>query len=213
MDANNLNSGIKHINDRIRKSLPKDKKSVFDLQEHLQGIHGLSQVEGQKNLNTLSNFFAKRMGDMVEKMQKASFAQLKADKARLENLHGMAKDTLQGSEQGRGVFQQYQVLVHKLDEELTRRKQLTFKLGDFLKKNSIDAISITAALTSRNPVIGLGIKYILERRKASKEEADSQRRLSITDSLAYRDLLQRQKSQLLKGIKPVKPPKATETPA
>ena len=52
-----------------------------------------------------------------------------------------------------------------MNDELKSRQQLGNKIGSFLKRNQIDAISITAALTTRNPVIGLGIKYLLEQRK------------------------------------------------
>jgi hypothetical protein len=190
------NNSIAALTDRIRKSLNGVDLAYFDIQERMDRVKKLSKVEGQTELNKLSDFLNKKIDDIAGDIKEASISSLRANKERLENLHGIAKDTLDGSKQGMGVYAQYQILVKKLDEEIKTRKKVVFRMEDFLKKNGIDTISVVSALTTRNPLVGLGIKYVLERRKAAKEKEAYEKSLDTKDSIAYRDLLIKQRDSI-----------------
>jgi hypothetical protein len=198
--VNQVNVSIAALTDRIRKSLNGVDRAYFDIQERMSAIRQLSKVEGQTELNKLSDFLNKKIDDIAGDIKEASISSLRANKERLENLHGIAKDTLDGSQQGKGVYDQYQILVKKLDEEIQTRKKIVFRMEDFLKKNGIDTISVISALTTRNPMVGLAIKYVLERRKAAKEKEANEKSLDTKDSIAYRELLMKQRENLVKPV-------------
>ncbi len=200
-----LASGISAVTERIKRNLQDldssisgFEKSMLALQDQMKNLQMQGQVPGQGGANTLAEFFNKRFDDITKQIKDASVAQLKGNLKRLENLEGLAQDSLKGSVQGDSVYKQYQVLSTKLRDEISERKKIGVNVVQFLKKNNIDAISITAALTTRNPIIGLGIKYLLERRKASKDAERDQKKLTVIDSIAHKQLLQQQ----LKNQKP-----------
>lgn len=197
-DINDINVAIGNLTTKIRGSLSTVDRTYFDVQTKIKTIQGLSKVEGEIHKNELGSFFAKRIDEITNDIKKASLAQLRADKERLDNIKNIAKSSIDGTTQGKGVYDQYEVLNKKLEEEINSRKRLTFKMGAFLEKNGVDAISIVSALTTRNPIIGLGIKYILEKKKTDKEEEARKRAFALQDSFAYRDILTRQKIQLEK---------------
>ena len=164
-----LASGISAVTERIKRNLQDldssisgFEKSMLALQDQMKNLQMQGQVPGQGDANTLAEFFNKRFDDITKQIKDASVAQLKGNLKRLENLEGLAQDSLKGSVQGDSVYKQYQVLSTKLRDEISERKKIGVNVVQFLKKNNIDAISITAALTTRNPIIGLGIKYLLE---------------------------------------------------
>jgi GH24 family phage-related lysozyme (muramidase) len=208
LNTRQIDASISAITARIQKSLGNLEKtlghfevSMLDLQNNMKLSQISGKVPGQPGRNELGSFFDKRFEQIANSIKESSIFELKTNKKRLENLEGMAKETLGLSKQGQSVYEQYGLMANKLNEEIKSRSKLGHKIGDFLKRNEIDAISITAALTSRNPIIGLGIKYILEKRKESKEAAKKQEHQPLIDSLAYRDLLNRQKQR---NIKPKK---------
>lgn len=198
--VNQVNVSIAALTDRIRKSLNGVDRAYFDIRERMSAIRQLSNVDGQTELNKLSDFLNRKIDDIAGDIKEASISSLRANKERLENLHGIARDTLNGSQQGKGVYDQYQILVKKLDEEIKTRKKIVFRMEDFLKKNGIDTISVISALTTRNPLVGLAVKYVLERRKAAKEKEANERSLDTKDSIAYRELLMKQRDNLINPV-------------
>jgi lysozyme len=181
-----IDSAIANLSARIRHSLSNLDRKYSDIHTKLHAMRELSKVEGQRELNSSSDFFGKKFDEIADNIKEASLAQLQAKRNRAVNLVNMAAGSMRGTKQMRGVSEQYDLVLSKLDEEIRTRKNLALKLGDFLKRNSMDAISITAALTTRNPLIGLGIKYLLERRKAIKDMDRKSVGFELQDSIAYR---------------------------
>lgn len=196
-----IDASLNAVTARIRKSLDTMDRSYYDIQEKMRAIRELSKVDGQKGLNDAASFLGNRLDEIATDIKKASVNQLKNNKARLENLRGLADDSIKGTKQGAGVYDQYEILIKKLGQEIETRQKLGYRIGDFLNRQGINAISITAALTTRSPIVGLGIKYLLERNKAAKEADAEKRKASVLDSIAYRDLLRRQKEILEKPQK------------
>jgi len=190
-NVGNLQESISKLTESIRNSLPKNDKSLFDIKDRVKAAQTFSKIPGQDIQNKQAEFLEKKMEGILKSIRKDSIRTLKNKKEELDNIRSLAEKTLGGgTEQGRGIYEQYSLITKGLNNELKSRQQLGNKIAAFLKKNQIDAISITAALTTRNPIIGLGIKYILEQRKASKEAAQQEKHNSILDSIAYRNYLQ-----------------------
>jgi GH24 family phage-related lysozyme (muramidase) len=67
--------------------------------------------------------------------------------------------------------------------------------------------NIATELSNRSPLIGLGIKFIQQLSKTAREESEAKKRLDLADSLAYRDLLDREKTVIGKISKEKADPK------
>jgi GH24 family phage-related lysozyme (muramidase) len=207
VNVTKLDSDISKITEHIKKSLKGLDKSIFEVQAKMQAIRSMSKVSGDIHGNESADFFGKRIDEIAANIKRASVLQLKNNRTRLENLKNMAKETMGDSEQGAGVYKQYEVLVSKVDEELKNRKKLFFNFKDFMNRQGINTLSVVGALTAKSPIVGLGLKYILERRKASQEFDKKNERAGILDSIAYRDFLRKQREKIGKPVNDLKPPR------
>lgn len=196
-DVDKINQSIQALTDRIRGSLNAVDKTYFDTKNRIEVIQNLSKVEGESKTNELADFLGRRVDDILKDIKTASYKSLLASKERIENIKGIAEDSLNGTSQGAGVYMQYAEISKKINEELVNRKKLSFKVSDFLSKNGINTISIVSALTTRNPIVGLGVKYMLERRAAAKRHENMEFETDTRDSSEYLNLLKRQKEDLL----------------
>lgn len=177
--AEEINAAIRKLSESIAKSMSSLDKTYHSFSSKIRAMQALSREAGKSEFNSTSDLLSEKIEDIADNLRKASITQLKIFKVRLANMKDMAKENLEGK-QLEGINQQIQFMMDRINEETLRRRVTFSRLADFLKRNQIDAISITTALTTRNPIIGLGIKYVLERIKASRE----------ADRLAQRSILQ-----------------------
>lgn len=185
-----IHEAIERINARISKSLSSLDKTYHSFSSKVRAMRALSRESGQSEFNTTADLFGEKIEDIADHLRKASLVQLKVYKARLANMKSMAGENLQGK-QLEGVNEQIQFVMDRISEETLRRRATFTRLTDFLKRNQIDAISITTALTTRNPIIGLGVKYVLERMKASREADRQAKRQVLQDQIDLKRKLER----------------------
>ena len=185
-----IHASIQRLNERIAKSVSSMEKGYRSFESRIKAMRSLSRVTGESELNTTADLFGEKIEDMAEDVRKASMVQLKVYKLRLANMKQMAGENLRGN-QLEGVNKQIEFMMDKINEETFRRRATFARLNDFLRRNGIDAVSITAALTTRNPIIGLGVKYVLERMKAAREIDRQSKRGKLQDELDLKRKLER----------------------
>jgi hypothetical protein len=201
LNPTKMDESISKLSKHIRDSLSGVQKSVFELNEKLKKLKS-EQAKGTKGLKSPGEFLSDEIQGVASrsKDKSTSFSKLKSDKDRLKDIQGLAQAFL-GPKDQQNISKQIDLVAKSLVSEINHRKQTYFKIGDFLKRNSIDALSITAALTTRNPIIGLGIKYLLERRKASKEMDAANKQSNVDMKLGLLDNLRKNREALNKKRK------------
>jgi hypothetical protein len=206
LNPTKMDESISKLSKHIRDSLSGVQKSVFELNEELKKLKS-EQAKGTKGLKSPGEFLSDEIQGVASrsKDKSTSFSKLKSDKDRLKDIQGLAQAFL-GTKDQQNISKQIDLVAKSLVSEINHRKQTYFKIGDFLKRNSIDALSITAALTTRNPIIGLGIKYLLERRKASKEMDAANKQSNVDMKLGLLDNLRKNREALNKKRKLVPSP-------